>query len=50
MAQSGDIINTDGSIGRSISGKPFEDENFIATHTEEGLIAMQTHGPNTNLS
>lgn len=32
----------------SIYGERFEDENFIAKHSQAGLLSMANSGPNTN--
>ncbi|XP_053953156.1 peptidyl-prolyl cis-trans isomerase D [Anastrepha ludens] len=50
VAQSGDVVNKDGTSGESIYGPIFEDENFTLLH-EEGAISMANYGePNTNNS
>ncbi|XP_013117583.1 peptidyl-prolyl cis-trans isomerase D [Stomoxys calcitrans] len=51
VAQSGDVVNNDGSGGESIYGTVFEDENFKLEHSDEGIVSMANFGqPNTNSS
>jgi len=49
MCQGGDIVNNNGSGGKSIYvTKHFEDENFTLKHDSAGIVSMANTGSNAN--
>ena len=50
VVHGGDITRHDGTGGKSIYGKRFNDETFELKHDRVGVVSMANCGPHTNSS